>query len=231
MSFDLLTLPAWLREFGADFVSLAASVGIVLGYYAMLRARVRRDPTYSIHFVNELTRRIWVESVMRNPAKDVMAVQTLRNFIMVGILMVSTATLLIVGTLTLSGQADNISRSWHALNAVGSHSAQLWIFKVMCLLADFLVAFFAYAMAIRLANHVLFMINVPAEFQAAHEVLSPEHVAQRLNRAGHLVAVGMRAFFFAIPLVFWLFGPLFLLAATAGVVAIFSRLDRHEEGF
>jgi uncharacterized membrane protein len=167
---------------------------------------------------------------MSNPGKDVMAVQTLRNFIMVGILMVSTTTLLIIGTLTLSGQAENISRTWHALDLVGSHAAELWLVKVMCLLADFLVSFFAYVMAVRLANHVLFMVNVPKEYQDMHEVLSPRHVARRLNRAGHMIAIGMRALFFSIPLVFWLFGPVFLLAATAGVIVIFSRIDRHEAG-
>jgi len=226
----LSPLMAWLREFGADVGAMALSIIIVAAYYLVLRARSRRDPTYSIHFVNDLTRRIWVENVMRNPGKDVMAVQTLRNFIMVGILMVSTSSLLLVGTLTLSGQTENISRTWHALNLGGSHAAEMWIVKVMCLLADFLLAFFSYAMAIRLANHVLFMLNVPKEAQDVHAALSPDRVAERLNQAGHMVAIGMRSFFFAIPLTFWLFGPQFLLAATVGVVFILSRLDRHRSG-
>jgi uncharacterized membrane protein len=167
---------------------------------------------------------------MLNPGKDVMAVQTMRNFIMVGILMVSTATLLIIGTLTLSGQADNISRSWHAINLYGSPSAELWILKVLCLLADFVIAFFAFAMSIRIANHVLFMVNVPREFQETNVALAPKAVARRLNRAGYMLAVGMRALFFAVPLVFWLFGPLFLLLATVGLVVTLSRLDRNQTG-
>ncbi|HNH34714.1 MAG TPA: DUF599 domain-containing protein [Rhodocyclaceae bacterium] len=228
---DPISLTAWFREFGTDIGAVLASAALVGAYYLFHAAQVRRDPSYSIHFVNELTRRIWVEHVMGDPSKDVMAVQTLRNFIMVGILMVSTATLLILGTLTLSGQTDNIARSWHALNLLGSHAAELWIVKVMCLLADFLVAFFSYAMAIRLATHVLFMVNVPKEFQRAHDVLSPEHAARRLNRAGRMVGVGMRAFLFAIPLAFWLFGPLYLFLATAAMIFILSRLDRHHEGF
>jgi uncharacterized membrane protein len=230
MSADSFSIVAWLREFGADIAAVVFSLSMVIVYYAKHRTLVRRDPTYSIHFVNELTRRIWVEHVMGNTGKDIMAVQTLRNFIMYPILMVSTATLLIMGTLTLSGQTENIARSWHVLNLVGSHSAELWIVKVMCLLADFLTAFFAYAMSIRLANHVLFMVNVPKEFQEAHEALSSEHVARRLNQAGYMIAIGLRSFLFAIPLVFWLFGPLFLLLATAGIVLFLSRLDRHHEG-
>ena len=36
----------------------------------------------------------------------------------------------------------------------------------------------------------------------------------------------MRAFLFAVPLVFWLFGPVFLVVASAGLVLALHRLDR-----
>lgn len=216
----------WIAEFAVDLGAFAASATLVAAYYVQLWLRVRRDRTYTIHGVNELARTLWVANVMGNPGKDIMAVQTLRNFVMGATLMASTATLLIIGTLTLSGQADNIARSWHILNFGGSRAAELWILKVLCLLADFIVAFFSFAMAVRLANHVLFMINVPGT--GAHPVLSPEAVARRLNRAGNLFAVGMRAFFFAVPLVFWLFGPYFFVLATLGLVFALHRLDRSE---
>lgn len=218
----------WLRSFGTDLLALALCVAMVLSYYLYLRLKVRRDPTFSIHTVNEAARRLWVEHVMANPSRDVMAVQTLRNFIMVGILMVSTATFLIIGTLTLSGQADSIARSWHAINVLGPPSAELWMLKVICLLADFLVAFFAFTMAIRLANHVLFMINVPAELREGNEALAPAAVARRLNRAGTMIAIGIRSLLVAVPLVFWLFGAAFLIIATIGLLIGLYRLDRTQ---
>jgi len=84
----------------------------------------------------------------------------------------------------------------------------------------------AFAMSVRLANHVVFMINVP-EFEAHHN-LSPESVARRLHRSGTMFSIGMRAFLFAIPLVFWLFGPYFLVAASIGLIIALYRLDRSE---
>jgi uncharacterized membrane protein len=36
----------------------------------------------------------------------------------------------------------------------------------------------------------------------------------------------MRAFFFAVPLVFWLFGPAFLLLATLGLIITLYQVDR-----
>ncbi len=214
----------WGGEFGPDIAAFAASATMIALYYLFLWQKVRRNPTYTIHGVNQLARSLWVANVMNNPSKDVMAVQTLRNFIMGASLMASTATLLIIGTLTLSGQAENIARSWHVLNAVGSHAAEIWIIKVLALLLDFIIAFFAFAMAVRLVNHVVFMINVPQH--DAHHALAPRSVAHRLNRAGNLFAIGMRAFFFAIPLVFWLFGPAFLAVATVGLVVTLYHLDR-----
>ena len=141
-------------------------------------------------------------------------------------LMASTATLLIIGTLTLSGQVEFISRSWHILNVGGTHAAELWIVKVLCLLVDFIVAFFAFVMSVRLVNHVVFMINTPGA--QAHHNLTPNAVANRLNRAGNMFATGTRAFFFAVPLVFWLFGPAFLVVATLGLVVALMHLDRSE---
>lgn len=214
----------WYREMGADIAAVAVSLLVVSSYYAFLRLKVRANPLYTVHAVNELARTLWVRSVMSTTSRDVMAVQTLRNFVMGASLMASTAALLIVGTLTLSGQADAVARNWHVMSAYGSVSPELWLVKVLALLADFIVAFFAFAMAVRLANHVGFMINVgTADVPPA---LSPEAVARRLNRAGNHFAIGLRAFFFAVPLVFWLFGPAFLVLATLGLVAALHHLDR-----
>jgi uncharacterized membrane protein len=218
----------WLEGFGADALSFMFSMLLVIGYYAHFRNQARKDSSYSIHAVNAQARRLWTQNVMTNAGKDIMAVQTLRNFIMVGIMMASTASLLIMGTLTLSSQAENIVRNWHILGTFGSHSQELWIIKVLFLLVDFIVAFFSYAMSIRLATHVLFMLNVPQTSYIEHPELSHECVANRLIQAGNMISLGMRAFLFAIPLVFWLFGPVFLFLSTIGLVITLNRLDRHE---
>jgi uncharacterized membrane protein len=93
-------------------------------------------------------------------------------------------------------------------------------------LVDFIVAFFAFVMSVRLVNHVVFMINAPGA--DVHHNLTPEAVANRLNRAGNMFATGTRAFLFAVPLVFWLFGPIFLVVATVGLVVTLVHLDRSE---
>ncbi len=225
---EAMPIDAGMQDYVADTVAFFVSAMMVVGYYIHHRIQASKDSTYSIHSVNALARRLWTQNVMTNAGKDIMAVQTLRNFIMVGIMMASTASLLIMGTLTLSGQAENIVRSWHGLAMFGSHSQEMWIIKVLCLLVDFIIAFFSYAMSVRLATHVLFMLNVPQSSYIEHPELSYECVADRLIQAGNMITVGMRSFLFAIPLVFWLFGPVFLFLSTIGLVYTLNWLDRHE---
>jgi hypothetical protein len=116
-----------------------------------------------------MARAAWVETVMTSPNKDVLAVQTLRNSIMGATFLSSTAVLLIVGTLTLSGQGDKLSETWHALNLFGATYGGVWQTKLLVLLLDMFVAFFSFAQAIRLYHHVGYMINVPTTM--AHRAL------------------------------------------------------------
>ena len=213
-----------MNAFHLDIGAVATSVALFVSYYIFLMARVRRNPDYTIQAINHKARTLWVDAVMRDRSKDIMAVQALRNFAMAATFKASSAVLLIIGTLTLSGQAESLARTWHVLNVGGSQAPELWIVKILCLLTALIVAFFAFAMTIRVLNHVVFMVSLPAA--DARGALSPEHVAARLNQAGAFYTVGMRAFFVTVPLAFWLFGPLLLVVATAGLVIMLYYLDR-----
>ena len=208
-----------------DAIAIGVSALMLLAYYTFLMVRVRRNPDFTIHAINHKARSLWVADVMSNPGKEILAVQTLRNFVLAATYNGTASVLLILGTLTLSGQSESLSRTWHVLNISGSQEAEWWIVKVLCLLTVLLVAFFSFATVIRLLNHVVFMINLPSA--DAQGMLSPENIAQRLNRAGVFYRIGMRAFFFTVPLAFWLFGPIFLVVATMGLVFVLYHLDRN----
>jgi uncharacterized membrane protein len=68
------------------------------------------------------------------------------------------------------------------------------------------------------------MINVP--LTRNHKMIRPQHVAIHLNRAGKFYSIGMRAYYFAVPLVFWLFGPHLMILSTLALVLTLYRLDR-----
>src|SRR5581483_6695551 len=207
----------------ADIGGIVASLALVLAYGIYLKWRQKTDPYYSVHAVGNLARSAWVEHIMESGTHDVLAVQTLRNSVMASSFMASTAILLMVGVLSLSGSLDRGDTLWRALN-IGTGHDKILALKVVLLLIDFLVAFFYFSMAVRFFNHVGYLVNLPKEVDPG--AFSPARVAVYLNRAGKCYAVGMRSFFFAVPLVFWLFGPHFMLVATAVVILGLYQLDR-----
>lgn len=219
----MLTDLDWLGASSLDLLCFLASVLMLVAYSRFLQYKLKRDPFYTVQAVNTIARTAWVENVMSGN-KDVLAVQTLRNSTMASTFLASTAVLLVMGTLTLSGQGSQLEASWHVLHKSEAVRSSLWIFKLLLLLLDFFVAFFSFSSAIRLFNHVGYMINVPQTVSAT--LISPQHVAIHLNRAGGYYGLGMRAFYFAVPLVFWLFGPLFMLAATLFLLFVLYQHDR-----
>ena len=218
-----MNLPAWLYTFGADIVGFVLSVVLLAVYHLYLRQRVRRNPAYTVQAVNVMARSAWVERIMKNE-DGILAVQTLRNSTMAATFLASTAVLLIIGVLTLSEQGDKLGSGWHSLNVIGATRPELWITKLLMLMLDLFVAFFSFSMSIRVFNHVGYMINVPKA--AGHKAISSRHVAVHLNRAGRFYSIGMRAYYFLVPLVFWLFGPHFMLLATIGLIFVLYKIDR-----
>ena len=213
-----------LSLFSNDLANFVVSVLLVVAYHYFLTRKVRKDPTYTVQAVNKIARTAWVETIMQDEKNAVLAVQTLRNSTMAATFLASTSVLLIMGVLTLNEQGQKLDSTWHALNVAGTISPTLWVVKLIILLLDLLVAFFSFAMAIRVYNHVGYLINVPVRLN--HKMITPAHVATHLNRAGHFYSIGMRAYYFLVPLVFWLCGPHFMLAATLGLLATLYRIDR-----
>jgi uncharacterized membrane protein len=207
-----------------DIASVAASIIMLAGYHLYLRIKVRRNPYYSIQAVNRAARTAWVKGIMQDESRSILGVQTLRNSTMAATFLASTAVLLIIGTLTLSEQTDKLVNTWHSLNALGSLHPGLWTAKLLFLLSNFFMAFFSFAMSVRLYNHVGYQINVPAKDRPP--AINPKNVAIHLNRAGYYYSLGMRAYYYAVPLVFWLFGPLFMVAATLVLIAVLYHVDR-----
>lgn len=206
-----------------DFAGFALSAVAVASYQFYLRWRNRCDPASSALYGMHAARAAWVEGVMRD-GRDILAVQTLRNSTMISSFMASTAILLIIGVLTLSAQGDKLTGTWHVLNVLGTDSAQMWLLKLLIMLFDLLFAFFAFCLSMRLYHHIGYQINVQKDLRL--DCTRPAHVAAELNRAAIFYRVGMRAYYFTVPLLLWLFGPLWMAGATVLLVFFLYHLDR-----
>jgi len=190
-----------------DLGSLSTSAVVLASYHVFLWLKSRSDPTYTVQKVNARVRTKWVEAVMQDN-KDILAVQTLRNSTMAATFLASTAVILVMGILSLVGRGDAL------LSPSGP--------KLLLMLVDLFVAFFAFTMSIRLYSHVGYMISTPGTASA----VSPAIVARHLNRGANFYSAGMRAFYFLVPLVAWLFGPWALGAATLGLLVLLFVNDR-----
>lgn len=213
-----------VHTYGGDIGGFFMSAGLLLAYHLYLRYRTQKDPAYTIQAVNHAARQAWVKGIMSDPARSLLGVQTLRNSTMAATFLASTAVLLIMGTLTLSGQADKLQSTWHSLNIVGSRHAGLWVTKLLVLVTNFFVAFFSFALSVRVYNHVGYQLNVPEELRGRG--INPTRVARHLNRAGDYYSIGMRAYYFSVPLVFWLFGPSLMVISTIVLIAMLYHVDR-----
>ncbi|ADE11570.1 protein of unknown function DUF599 [Sideroxydans lithotrophicus ES-1] len=217
----------FLTSLTNDIASFIVSALLIVAYHVYLRHKIKIDPAYSVQSVNRIVRTAWAETIMQDEKNGVLAVQTLRNSTMAATFLASTSVLLIIGVLTLSEQGEKLEAHWHVLNLVGSINPVLWMVKLLLLLLDLFVAFYTFSMCIRIYHHVGFMINIPLRLN--HRMITPAHVAAHLNRAGHFYSLGMRSYYYLIPLVFWLFGPHFMLLATIGMLMVLYRIDRAPE--
>jgi uncharacterized membrane protein len=207
----------------ADIAAYGFSFLLFGGYHLYLRSRLRRDRAYTIQSVNNHARVAWVENVMSDKSRGILGVQTLRNSTMAATFLASTAILLIMGVLNLmrgSGEESVL----HSLQTglIGGGTVQE--IKLLVLLSAFFTAFFSFSLAVRLYNHIGYLINSSNSNQQFCPTSG--YVSRLLNRSGRYYSYGMRAYYLSVPLVFGLFSPYYMVLGSIVLVAALYHIDR-----
>lgn len=205
-----------------DFLAALLSVLLLGFYYLWLARRVRLTPLRTVIGHNAIKRRAWVQSVVAG-RRDILAVQTLRNWSMSASFLATTSILIATGALHLLVSIPQQPDLLHAMNFLGSTSSALITIKLFVVVGTLLAAFFNFAFAIRYFNHVSIEINVPPADpqQEAGPVLQ-----RMMDRGGMHYTIGMRCFYLVIPVALWLFGPTWLLLGSIGLTAALFMMDR-----
>jgi uncharacterized membrane protein len=154
----------------------------------------------------------------------ILAVQTLRNSTMAATFLASTAILMMMGTLNLmqnSGKKDSLLHTLQSSIFAGDEFEQL---KLLILLATFFWAFFSFSMALRMYNHVGYIINASNEKHRFYP--TPHYVSRLLNRGGSYYSLGMRAYYVSVPLVFALFNQFYMVITSVVLVLALYHIDR-----
>jgi uncharacterized membrane protein len=211
-----------MPTFYLDLLGGVVTAGLFATYFVAFAGRLRRDPQRILQGLNSLARARWAAWVLGDASRAITAVQTFRNGIMAGTFFASVAMLLVLGSLNLMGQESLAGAAWRHLRLPGSHAQALQMIKSLLLVADFVVAFFSFALSVRLLVHAAYhLLPAPGE-----EALAPRRLAGLLDRSALYYTYGMRAYWVAVPLVFWLFSPVLMVLAAILVVAMLFRLDR-----
>ena len=205
-------------EFGLS----PAALLLLVWYHAHLYRKMRSDPMSTSLGLARRTRALWVQAMMRD-GKDIVAVQTLRNWTMAATFLASAAILIGLGIFNLAVTADRQGELVRLIGPLSSAHPGVWLAKLITLGVDFFFAFFNFTLAVRYYNHTSFMINLPVDSTTE---ISVDDVTEILDRGGTHYTLGMRGYYLAIPLALWLIGPLWMLAGTLLVIAVLYRLDR-----
>ncbi len=204
----------------------SASFLLLFIYHARLVYQVRRHPlTTAIGITNHL-RGHWVTSIMQDN-RDILAVQTLRNWVMASSFLASTAILICLGLISVASGSEKMAEITPFLEELVREHRVLWLFKIMVIIINFFIIFFNFTLAIRYFNHVNFMINIPSTL--AHKI-TPEYVSGILTHATFHYTAGMRGYYMGVLLMLWLFGPIWMLLGTIIMLGVLHHLDAKPGG-
>ena len=202
-------------------VIVIAAVAVLSVYHWWLWKINRLSPKTTAMGRHRLVRDAWARMVQTG-RHDLLAVQTLRNWIVSATFLASTSILFALGIMGTAFTTDKLSLFAHELNFLGSQDTQLWLLKSLLLFVNFMAAFFNFSLAIRAFIHTGFAINLTGEEEAA---IGRAVGDAELERGAFHFTLGMRGYYLAIPLTLWLFGPMWMLAGSVLLVLILRRVD------
>jgi uncharacterized membrane protein len=212
-----------------DVSIFTASLVMIGGYHLYLRMRLRKDHSYTIQSINATARVAWVDNIMSDKSNGVLGVQTLRNSTMAATFLASTAILMSMGALNLIKRSGVDTPLLHSLQTGLLTNGSYENLKLLLLLGAFFSAFFCFSMAVRMYNHVGYLIN-STNSKLKFEP-STRYVGELLNRSGTYYSYGMRAYYISVPLIASIFSPYYMLVASIGLIMFLYKIDRapHDE--
>jgi uncharacterized membrane protein len=204
-----------------EIVYTAATFLVLTSYHIYWVHHFRRAPLETYVGLTRHLRHMWVESVMTKK-RDILSVQTLRNWIMASSFLASTGMLVGLGLLSFLFRPEHSIEIPFDIKMIITRIKALFLLKILVLSVHFFFAFFSFTLSIRYLNQVNFMINVPID---CDPLLTPSFIAHTLDLGMIHYTLGMRAYYLAVVVVLWLFGPQWMFVGSLIMVYILYKLD------
>lgn len=140
----------------------------------------------------------------------------------------STSAIGIGALSSLFGAGDKMQSMIEKLPFVARTDAGIFDLKLLLLIAIFVYAFFKFAWGFRLSHYCGIMIGATPIAKADNSAACEAHadaVSSLIGIAADHANRGLRAFYFVIAAMTWIFHPVLFMIATTWVLAILVRRD------
>lgn len=168
--------------------------------------------------------RSWARNIMEN-GKDILAVQSLRNWTMATTLLASTAILISLGIINHMVNQYELDEINQLINFQHMNRESWLLLKLTILTIVFFTAFLNFSLSLRSYARVGFILGSPNN---SLPFINPFSASKTIIRGARNYTLGMRGYYLSIPVIFWLFGDLAFLIGSIGLIIFLYRVDFQE---
>lgn len=193
-----------------DWFALAFYFSGLLGYRFFLSFMLKKRRERLFLGKLQQYRTAWIEE-HSGSVDSLVVIQSLRNTIMSASFLASTAIIIIIGTLNILLTQDVQGKE---------------TLKILLLIILLTYTFFNFTWYIREVNYMSFILNIPKEkLEAIEGKDSTAKISQMFLASGIYFSLGMRGYYFLVPILMWFFNPLLMVCATGLILYILLVRD------
>ncbi|GHF25579.1 membrane protein [Kordiimonas sediminis] len=181
----------------------------------------------SISSAMDQQRKAWLQESLK---REIRMLDTgVMQILITGVGLFASTTIFVIGGIVAGiSYTGELSAAFSSLPFIVANTAEMWVIKLGVLLAIFVYAFFKFAWSVRLANYCSILIGglpKPEDAGEQKSIRKAEAAATISSLSGHHFNRGVRAYFFALAAVAWIFDPVLFMISTVLVVAILARRE------
>jgi uncharacterized membrane protein len=172
----------------------------------------------------KIVRRHWIERMLDRENR-IMDAQLFGHTMHSCTFFASTNMLVLAGLIGSFGAAERAQQVVSDLSFTVRTSHQMFELKMLLMVVIFTFGFFKFTWALRQYNYCCALIGsapMPPVPEEDRKAIS-RTIGEALTLAITALNGGMRAYYFALAALAWIIGPLFLIAATSGVILVLTR--------
>jgi uncharacterized membrane protein len=209
-----------------DWIALAL---FVLAWFGYGLFSTRRSKT-QVSLLNVMTplRGQWLQMTLKRDNR-ILDSQLLGNLIQSASFFSSTTILILGGLLALLGTVDKNIELVDSIPFATKATAQALELKVLLMVVLFMFAFVKFSWSLRQYNFVTILIGAmptPADVTDFDQKLSIR-AANILQLASENFTQGLRAYYFALPVLLWIINPILFMVMTVFLVYTLYRMEFH----